>query len=648
MPFNPATSSIASSLTPLLGRLLDRYRQPATQNNTLVTNNNISSPLLDSLRNSNTINLGQIEPVTPVPEPVQQTYIPQQIPQYQSPVNTGLASLGSERDRIQAELSEIEARLSGTAGERQTMLEERGVFDDVRRLNELRSELRAAEDRGIEIPLEARRDLRGTGATIREFENRITAPTEDNLLRQLSASRAVSSQTDIINTNLAVVDSYFAERNRADEFAFQQKQARLNNIEQAYSSIITSQQATALEERKFQNQVQLEQMKFENDLFKGALDKAVEQGIDMAAISRVLQTGGGLADLYSLSANYLPGDQNARNSINANLMSNVDLINGLLSNEQGLKNSVGTTWLGRTVAGQNILNPLGGIVGGVGRDLATGETTKFRNDLKYLAAQETLRSFLELKNQGATFGAMSEGEWAIVERAALNLGSLGDGRSNLSEKDFTQALETVQKGIMKTYIRNNMTASQYASSGLADINTNIAKVKEAYNALRQPTSSTSTGVDYASQDISSALAPTFNLLQQEEGFRTQAYRDGGGYSIGFGTQNVGGQPVKAGQTITPQQAAQETVNQVIQNYTNFATKLRNQLTPNQFAALTSFEYNLGSGVWNDSTGQRILALIDSGQYQQAGQLMQQYNKSQGQVLPVLQQRRAREAQLLLA
>src|SRR5690606_15259916 len=135
-----------------------------------------------------------------------------------------------------------------------------------------------------------------------------------------------------INTNLSVVNSYFDERNRADQFAFQQKQQRLDNIEKAYSSIITEQQKAALEDRKFQNEVTLQNMKFENDLFKGALDKAIAQGVDMSAISRVLQGGGGLGELYSLAAASDP-NANQRVSINSSLDRNIGLIQGLLDNE---------------------------------------------------------------------------------------------------------------------------------------------------------------------------------------------------------------------------------------------------------------------------------------------------------------------------
>src|SRR5690606_21315231 len=107
---------------------------------------------------------------------------------------------------------------------------------------------------------------------------------------------------------------------------------------------------------------------------------------------------------------------------------------------------------------------------------------KFRTDLQYLTSQETLRNFLSLKEQGATFGAMSDSEWAIVERAALNLGQQENGTSILSEREFKDRVNELQKGMMKVFIRNNMTPEQYVATGLKN-ETNINRIREVYNTI---------------------------------------------------------------------------------------------------------------------------------------------------------------------
>lgn len=151
-----------------------------------------------------------------------------------------------------------------------------------------------------------------------------------------------------------------------------------------------------------------------------------------------------------------------------------------------------------------------------------------------------------------------------------------------------------------------------------------------------------------------SLAPTFNLIKKEEGLRTQAYQDQTGkWTIGFGNTMINGRPVRPGDKITPSQALALMQRSVINNYTTFKNKVRG-ITPNKFAALTSFEYNLGPGVWQQPTGKQILAAVNQKRYDIAGRLMRQFNKSrdpasgQLKVNPVLAKRRQREANLLLS
>lgn len=150
-----------------------------------------------------------------------------------------------------------------------------------------------------------------------------------------------------------------------------------------------------------------------------------------------------------------------------------------------------------------------------------------------------------------------------------------------------------------------------------------------------------------------ALSAAFDLIKKEEGLRTEAYQDQTGkWTIGFGNTMINGRPVRPGDRITSTQALQMMKDSVIKNYTTFAGRIKRQLSPQQFAALTSFEYNLGSGIWNDESGGKILSLIEAGRAREAGQLMQSYNKSKNpatrqlEINPVLTNRRKREAQML--
>ena len=625
----PAYVPPSFNITDILNRYLDKN---APQSTLPKTAGQTQIPGLQSM----SVDISGVQPVTAVPGAMVTTPVIPAITTTAAP-----AFDTTERDTLVNEIATIEKRLAGSADDRNAELKTKGVFDDLRRLNELKGYLLESQDASIEEPLRARSDLRGTGATTREFQNRVANPLEVSALNELERSRAVQSQALIYQANADAINSYFDQRNAADQFAYQTKQARLNSIDENYASILTEQQKTLLEEKKFNNEFLLKEQEFQNDLFKTALESSIAAGADMSSISRVLSGGGGISDLLAIGG--ASSTANAANDIIPTVQSSIDTIDSILANEKGIKTSVGSTIFGRNVVtGGNVLDYA---TGGV---FAADDANRFQNDLKNLVSTETLSKFLALKDAGATFGAMSDSEWDIVRQAATKLGVIGaTGKSNLSEKDFITEINKVKAAQMKVAIRASMTADQYAATGLRDTQ-DLSTLTSAYNQVknRSANNTAAQGIDYAQYDLAGQLAPTFNQLQSEEGFRTEAYRDGTGYSVGFGTQTVGGKPVQAGQTITPETAAKETVSQVLNNYTSFADKITTKLTPNQFAALTSFEYNLGPGIWNQAKD--VLAAVNNGNFSLAGSLMQAYNKAGGQVNETLVQRRAREANLLLS
>lgn len=115
-------------------------------------------------------------------------------------------------------------------------------------------------------------------------------------------------------------------------------------------------------------------------------------------------------------------------------------------------------------------------------------------------------------------------------------------------------------------------------------------------------------------------------------------------TIGYGFTSVNGRPVKMGDTIDRATADAEFNNQ-IQKYQTFQNLVTVPLSESQKAALTSFEYNLGSGIWKKDA-MPIITAINNGDLNKAGQLMQQYNKAGGKFVQGLANRRAEEAQLL--
>lgn len=143
-----------------------------------------------------------------------------------------------------------------------------------------------------------------------------------------------------------------------------------------------------------------------------------------------------------------------------------------------------------------------------------------------------------------------------------------------------------------------------------------------------------------------------DLVKKEEGFRTKAYLDSAGVpTIGFGFTTIDGKPVKMGDTITREEALTQLEKQ-LPKYQTFKNKLSGvSLSEDQEAALTSFEYNLGSGIW-DKGAKSILYAVQAGDFNFAMKQMLQYDKAKDpksgklKAIPGLSARRMREATML--
>jgi GH24 family phage-related lysozyme (muramidase) len=143
------------------------------------------------------------------------------------------------------------------------------------------------------------------------------------------------------------------------------------------------------------------------------------------------------------------------------------------------------------------------------------------------------------------------------------------------------------------------------------------------------------------------------MIKEEEGFREDAYLDDAGVpTIGYGFTRINGRPVELGDVMSREDANQE-VKKQIQEHSNFKTKVEVKLSPEQERALSSFEFNLGSGIWN-TTGKPIIAAINAGDLEEAANIMKRHNKArdpntkQLKELRGLTNRRKKEADLLLS
>ena len=132
-----------------------------------------------------------------------------------------------------------------------------------------------------------------------------------------------------------------------------------------------------------------------------------------------------------------------------------------------------------------------------------------------------------------------------------------------------------------------------------------------------------------------------DLIRQFEGLRLAAYKCPAGVpTIGYGTTRG----VKMGMTVTKDEA-EKLLQADVTPFSDRINKLvKVKLNQNQFDALVSFVYNVGSGAFADST---MLKLINQNLLDDAANQFIRWNRANGEVLPGLTRRRMAERDLFL-
>jgi lysozyme len=129
------------------------------------------------------------------------------------------------------------------------------------------------------------------------------------------------------------------------------------------------------------------------------------------------------------------------------------------------------------------------------------------------------------------------------------------------------------------------------------------------------------------------------LVKQFESLRLTPYLCPANiWTIGYGHTRT----VRAGMRITPEQADQLLDDDLRIAERAVARLVEVSLTDNQFAALTSFVFNVGTANFERST---LLKLLNRGWYEQVPVQLARWNRASGEVLGGLARRRAAEARL---
>ena len=138
-----------------------------------------------------------------------------------------------------------------------------------------------------------------------------------------------------------------------------------------------------------------------------------------------------------------------------------------------------------------------------------------------------------------------------------------------------------------------------------------------------------------------------DLICEFEGKRLVAYDDGVGvWTIGFGTiKYPSGNRVKKGDTCTLEQAKEYMRHDLIEFEHAVNSSVKAPLTQNQFDALVSLAYNIGSSAFKSST---LVKKLNTGDYQGAADQFNVWINAGGKRMQGLVNRRDREKLLFLS
>ena len=133
-----------------------------------------------------------------------------------------------------------------------------------------------------------------------------------------------------------------------------------------------------------------------------------------------------------------------------------------------------------------------------------------------------------------------------------------------------------------------------------------------------------------------------DLIKAFEGFKLNAYQDGGGvWTIGYGST---GDDVKEGTVWTIEDCERRLKIDLLMIEKDIEELVTVPLTQNQISALSSFIYNVGYGAFKKST---LLKKLNEKDYEGAASELLRWNKDNGKVIKGLSLRRAKEKELFL-
>lgn len=133
------------------------------------------------------------------------------------------------------------------------------------------------------------------------------------------------------------------------------------------------------------------------------------------------------------------------------------------------------------------------------------------------------------------------------------------------------------------------------------------------------------------------------LIKQWEGFRAEAYLDGGGvWTVGYGHTSDENLKVSKGVSVTPEEAEELLREDISEASTAVGVYVTVPLTEHQRAALISFVFNVGINAFKSST---LLRLLNQGDYDAVPEQLLRWVFDNGKRVQGLANRRVAEGAL---
>ena len=375
------------------------------------------------------------------------------------------AELLRQRNQVQQEITALEDQITNRSRVQNEAYSSAGIFDDIQKLNQFKTRLSQLEAEETAIPIQARLDLSGRGATQTTFKQTTTPDLQRNALQALATGQQANALSNALNTNLAVIDNKLKADNDAVDQVYAQKSKLLTEVSNNYAEFLTEQEKQLLEEKKFQNDLIRDNLKYNNEL---SMERA-KQAMKMAVDSGVLLSDSQLNSIYS-------GDTASINNIYGSLLGRqpevnqnenevlIDQLNYFLT-DSGKDGSVGKTI---NYKGFNIANPISEL---------SGANAAYQAQLGNLIGKTTMDYLIKVKSQGATFGALTDRERNWLESAS-DVGGLGlfpvkndNGdiigyKSTLPEKKFDEAIKNIRTGSQRVEIAKYLNSLGQDTQGI--------------------------------------------------------------------------------------------------------------------------------------------------------------------------------------